>query len=260
MPEWGVFGAGTATSVSNWTYLALILCAALRPRMARAYGTAPRRPRASDVRRFLRTSVPIGGQWVLDMASFAVFSTIIARMGDLAMAANQALIQLLALSFMQVYGLSIAAGALVGRYIGARDLESAERSYRSAMRLGLTLSAVVALAFLTVPDLLLSIFTDDEALMKLGRPMLVLGAAFQIVDAVGILIAGSLRGAGDTRWPFVVQASLAWFLRLPVVYVLAVSVEGGLLGAWIGELIYLVVLSGALFYRFRSGAWRAMRV
>jgi len=197
---------------------------------------------------------------VLDMASFAIFSTIIARMGDLAMAANQTMIQLLSLSFMQVYGLSIAAGALVGRYIGARDLEAAERSYRSAMRLGLTISALVALAFLTVPDLLLSIFTRDESLMTLGRPVLVLGALFQIVDAVGILIAGALRGAGDTRWPFVVQASLAWLLRLPVVYGLAVFLEGGLLGAWIGELLYLVVLAAALFHRFRSGAWRLVRV
>ena len=80
-------------------------------------------------------------------------------------------------------------------------------------------------------------------MLELARPLLALGAFFQVVDAVGIVAGGALRGAGDTRWPFAVQATLAWALRLPAVYVFAIWLQGGVFGAWIGELVYVFVLS-----------------
>jgi multidrug resistance protein, MATE family len=256
LPAWGVAGAGAATALSNWTYSAIMLVCLLRPRTAAVYGTRPVRPDPVAMRRYARTSAPIGGQWLLDMCSFALFSTIIARMGNAAMAASQAMIQLLSLSFMQAFGISIAAGALVGRYLGARDLEAAERSYRSAMKLGFVLAAGVAVLFCAVPELLLGVFTRDPEVLALGRPLLALGAVFQLVDAAGIIVGGALRGAGDTRWPFVVQASLAWLVRLPLVYVAAVVLRGGVTGAWWGELGYIIVLGSVFLLRFQRGAWK----
>ena len=260
LPAYGVAGAGIATALANWTYAGIMLWALLRPRTVAAFGTRPVRPDPPAMRRYARTSVPVGGQWILDMVSFALFSTIIARMGDTQMAASQAMIQLLSLSFMQAFGISIAAGALVGRYVGARDLGSAERSHWSAMKLGLGLAAIIATLFLTVPGALLSIFSTDAGVVALGRPLLALGALFQLIDAVGIITGGSLRGAGDTRWPFVIQASLAWLVRLPVVYLLAVALRGGVVAAWFGELGYVAILGGAWLLRFRAGAWRAIKI
>jgi MATE family, multidrug efflux pump len=260
LPAWGVAGAGVATSLSNWTYTAVMLVALMRPRTASTYATRPVRPDFAAMRRFARTSAPIGGQWVLDMASFALFSTIIARMGNAQMAASQAMIQLLSLSFMQAFGISIASGALVGRYVGARNFAAAERSHKSALRLGLLLAVLVAGLFLSVPDVLLSVFTRDADVLALGRPLLALGALFQLIDAVGIIAGGALRGAGDTRWPFLVQASLAWSVRLPLVYLCAIVLRGGVTGAWLAELGYVAVLGTALVLRFRSGAWRKIRI
>ena len=260
LPAWGVAGAGAATALSNWTYASVMLAMFLRRRLVEEYGTWPVRPDRVAMRRYVRTSVPVGGQWVLDMISFALFSTIIARMGNVHMAASQAMIQLLSLSFMQAFGIAIASGALVGRYVGARDLVAAARSHRSAMQLGLLLATLVALLFITAPDMLLSIFTSDATVIALGRPLLAIGALFQLIDAVGIIAGGSLRGAGDTRWPFVVQASLAWFLRLPLVYGFGVVLGWGVTGAWFGELLFVAALGSAWLLRFRAGVWRTVRI
>jgi MATE family multidrug resistance protein len=176
------------------------------------------------------------------------------------MAASHAMVQLLSLSFMQALGISIAAGALVGRYVGARDLEAAERSHRSALKLGLALAIVVAALFLGIPDVLLGAFTDDREVLAVGRRLLALAALFQLLDAVGIIASGSLRGAGDTRWPFVAQATLAWALRLPLVYVAAVALDGGIVGAWLAELVFVVTLAAIFLLRFERGAWRSLRI
>ncbi|HXZ84895.1 MAG TPA: MATE family efflux transporter [Myxococcota bacterium] len=260
LPAWGIVGAGVAQSVGTWLYSAMMLYATLRRKTRARYGTRPILPRWSDFVRFLRTSAPTGGTWMLDMTTFAIFGSIIARMGDASMAASQAMLQLLALSFMQAFAISVACGTLVGRYIGAADFAAAERSYRSSLTLGMGLAAFIALLFLSVPETLLGVFSRDQEFLALGRPLLALGAFFQIVDALGIIASGALRGAGDTRWPFVVQSSLSWTLRLAAVVTFAIWLRGGVFGAWLGELCYVLALGLAWILRFRAGHWRNVRI
>ena len=260
LPQWGPFGAGVATSVADWVYLVTIAGFFLRPALAKRFATRDFRIEWSMVRRYLRTSLPIGGQWVLDMSAFALFATLVARMGDVPMAANQALLNLLSFTFMVAYGISISCSTLVGRYVGAGDLPAAERSYHTSLGLGLALAGVVALAFVTIPGPLFRIFTDDPGVLALGGPLLLLAAAFQLLDALGIVAGGALRGAGDTRWPFLVQTGLAWGLRVPLVYLFGIVLAKGVVGAWLAELVYIWVLGGAFALRLRGEAWKRAKI
>jgi MATE family multidrug resistance protein len=260
LPRLGVAGSGAAMAVGEWTFALFLGASALRRGVRARYGTAARLVRAAPLRRVLRTGLPIGGQWVLDMSAFAVFTTLVAHMGDASMAASQAFISLLSLSFMQASGLSVAAATLVGRYVGAGDPASAERSFRTALGLAGALGATVAALFLAIPETLLGLFSHDAEVLALGGPLLALGAAFQLLDALGIASAGALRGAGDTRWPFLAQAGLAWFVFLPAAWLGGVTLGGGLTGAWAGGVVYVLGLAVAFVWRFRAGAWRSMRI
>jgi MATE family multidrug resistance protein len=259
LPEWGVQGAGAATAVGSWVG-AIVLYALFRRRESSVCDTRPIAPDFGAIARFLRTGAPIGGQWCIGMTAFAGFTTVVARMGDASMAASQAFVMLLSLSFMQAVGISIAAATLVGRYVGARDEPSARLAFQSSIRIGLALAGVIAVLFVAVPTPLLRIFTDDPAVVALGRPLLVIGALFQVFDFLAIVSQGALRGAGDTRWPFAVETALGWGFFIPVAYYLGVVLEGGLTGAWFGGLIYVCALALVLMRRFRSGAWQHARI
>jgi len=259
LPAWGVAGAGAATAVAEWTGAVVLLVAFRRPTLT-PYRTATVPADATEIRRFLRTSLPIGGQWAVEMSSFALFSTLVARMGDAAMAASQVLIALLSLSFMQAIGISMASATLVGRYIGARDFASAEQSHRTSMVLGFALAAGIAGLLMGAPDWLLSVFTDDPEVVRLGRPLIVLGGIFQAFDAMQIIVGGSLRGAGDTRWPFLTQSALAWGFMLPLAYLISITLGHGLMGAWWACTAYVLVLALVLLQRFRSGSWRTIEI
>jgi MATE family multidrug resistance protein len=259
-----LYAAITANVVNavldEWIYGAFMAVAFSRRVLAERFATRFVRPHPADIRRFVRMGVPIGGQWFIDMASFAVFTTLVARMGDMEMAASQAFVMLLSMSFMQAIGISVAASTLVGRYIGAGDRPAAIQSFRSAQKFAGILGGAIAVLFLSVPELLMRVFTDDPEVISLGVPLVRLGAAFQLLDAFGIVASGSLRGAGDTRWPFLAQSILAWGLFVPLAYLLGVKLEGGLTSAWIGGTIYVLVLSATLVWRFRSGAWQRIRI
>ena len=176
LPALGITGAGVAIVSAELVYLGILLAMLLSRRNRSTYATRPGRINGREIRRLLRTSAPIGGQWLLDMTSFALFTSIVARM------------------------------------------------------------------------------------LALARPLLLLGAFFQVIDATVIVTMGALRGGGDTRWPFVVQATLAWMLRIPLVWLAAVTLDGGVVGAWVGETGYLFVLAIAIVWRFRAGRWRSIRI
>ena len=260
MPGLGVPGAAFATSLSEWVYALVLGVLFLRRGRDQGFATSLVPLRMDFVRRLLRTGLPIGGQYAVEMLSFAAFITLVARMGDASMAASQAFIALLSISFIQAEGLSIAVCTLVGRYVGAMDLAAAARCFRSGQLLTLVISGVVAALFIFLPGPLLRIFSDDPEVLLLAGPLLVVGAVYQFFDAFAIVADGALRGAGDTLVPFLVRVGLAWGLFLPLAWLLGVRLEGGLSAAWLGGALYVTILSGILVLRFRSGAWRRIQI
>ena len=260
LPELGLAGAGVATAIGQWVYGGYLLVAFLRRPTRERFATGAWSPSRDRMRRVLRTGLPIGGEWVIGMLSFAVFSTVIARMGDTSAAASQAFIVLLSFSFMQAIGISVAASTLVGRYVGADDPGAARRSFRSAQKLAAGLAIATGAVFIAFPELLIRVFSSDPEVVAVGRALVVVGAVFQFCDAFGIVAGGALRGAGDTRWPFVVHTLFAWLVFVPLAYVLGVVLDGGALGAWIAGTVYVALLTSVLLLRFWQGAWEQIEI
>ncbi|HJO25105.1 MAG: MATE family efflux transporter [Myxococcota bacterium] len=259
-PRMGVGGAGLATAISSVLGAVVLFALFQRRRTAARFATRPVAPDAAQIRRFLRVGVPIGGQWAIGMTSFAFFTTLVARMGDASMAASQAFVMLLCISFMQALGISVAAQTLAGRYVGAGLEAAVERSFRASLALGIGVAVFVGVLFVTIPGPLLRIFTDDTTVLALGRPLLAIGAVFQLFDAIAIIAEGSLRGVGDTRWPFAIETLFGWGVFVPLAYTLGVVFDGGLAGAWTGGMISLGCTAALLVWRFRSGAWRRIHI
>lgn len=260
MPRLGVVGAGLATAIAEWSFALWMIVAFARPTIRRRFRTRAARPDPRALRRFFHVGLPIGGQWVTEMVAYAILTTFVARMGEAQMAASHAFVQLMSLSFMQAEGLSMAAATLVGRYIGARRPALAERSFRSAGVLCAILSGLVLLLFVLAPEALIGIFTRDAAVLAHAAPLLTVGAFYVFFDAMAIVADGALRGAGDTRVPFVYRSAAAWLGMLPLAWLFAFPLGFGLTGAWAGSLISMVGLSALLFVRFRSGAWRQISI
>jgi MATE family multidrug resistance protein len=259
-PALGVAGAGIAHSSGNLAVALTLSICFLSRTTRRRYGTSFVGPDVAALLRFAKSSAPNGGQWLLDMGMFAVFTSIVASLGPASIAASQVLLQLLSLSFMQALAIGTASGTLVGRYLGASDAAAARRSFHSAQLLALCLGALGGLLMWSMPATLIGLFTVDQAVIALCRPLLQLGAVFQILDAVGIVACGALRGAGDTRWPFLVQATLAWLVRLPLVYWVAIVLKRGAIGAWTVELGYSALVAALMWGRFRQGRWKTAQI
>ena len=260
LPAWGVAGAATATVIAEWTSTIIVIFLILRRPLREKFGTGPIRPRWRDQLRLLRTGLPLGGAALLEMSSFAAFLTFVAWMGDSSMAASQAFVSLLSMSFMQAVGIGYAVSTLVGRYRGADDLAAATRSFYSSQKLAAAISFLTGFIFIIFPEPLMRIFTNDPQVIALGRPLLLIGAFYEILDSFSIVADGALRGAGDTYAPFIARLLLAWLVQVPLAWLFGIHLEWGLTGAWVGSGLYMLLLSGYLLARFRSGAWQYIKI
>jgi Na+-driven multidrug efflux pump len=87
----------------------------------------------------------------------------------------------------------------------------------------------------------------------------ILGAA-QPLMAVEFALGGSLRGAGDTRFPLVAILTGLFAARLAGAILVAEVFGGSVVAVWSCLLADYAVKAGLLSLRFASGAWQRVRV
>ena len=155
---------------------------------------------------------------------------IIMRAGTVAFAANQIANTVESVSFMPGMGFGVAATTLVGMKIGEKNYKKA-REYTYACAFGaVAMMSVFGIIFLLMPSFLVDLFVGDEEkrVIYLASLCLFIGAFEQPAIAISSVFAGALKGAGDTKSPFIISLATSWIIRLPLilyfVYILKLSV------------------------------------
>lgn len=256
-PAWGVTGAAVATVLANAIVTLLSAWILWHPDAHARFGT--RRVRwvgFGELRRVLMVGLPLGVGDFVDVASFTAFFAIVGRLGTEVLAANNIALQFMSLSFTMGVAVAQASSSLVAQALGAKEPQQATRVGYRATALGMVLMGLVGLGYLVAPELLMGVFSSDPAVIAAGVAVLQLVAIYQVFDAAAIVLGGSLNGAGDTTYTMVARLVCAWGLFLPLAYLFAFPLNGGVRGAWAGAMVYLIALALVYFLRFRSGRWR----
>ena len=260
-PAYGVAGAAYATVAANFINALLSAYILWMPQNRLEFGTGRfHRSSLAELRTVLKVGLPMGVGDFIEVASFSIFFALIGRLGTHTLAANNIALQYLSMSFTLGVAVAMASSSLVSQHLGAKNPELAEKVGYHATLLAMLIMGVVGLSYLIAPASFIGVFTQDESVIAAGVIILRLVAFYQIIDAVAIVLGGSLNGAGDTTYTMLVKLIFAWGLFLPSAWFLAFPLEGGIRGAWIGALLYLFSLSLMYFLRFRSGRWKAIQL
>jgi putative MATE family efflux protein len=260
-PEMGTAGAGLATTLSST--LAFILYAAF-------YSLTSVRKTYSglwwgylsmvDLKQVLRISLPAAFQNFGVIIGFATFMVIMGMVNTVALAATEIVFNILSFSFMPAMGFLYATQTLVSENIGSGDFDKAARSVRMATRLCMLFMGSMGIAFILIPQGILRIFTNEQAIIiSAAIPLQILGLV-QFIDAIGMVHLGALRGAADNTFLAIADLMLMWLFLLPVSYVTAVHFDIGILGGWVALAFYIAFFAIAARQRFKRGAWRTITV
>jgi multidrug resistance protein, MATE family len=258
-PALGLVGTGIASSIAYTVmFVGLALYIVLRPDL-RAYGVFSRlgSPDGEYFREIVRIGWPIGVTLGVETSLFTTTAFLMGTLGTVSLAAHQIALQCAAFTFMVPLGIGIATSVRVGQHAGRRDIPGARLAGGAGIALSVGAMSVAAVAFWTIPHLIVSLYMDPTlpenlAVAHLATSLLGIAAVFQLFDGVQVSASGALRGLKDTRVPMVIGTTAYLVIGLGTGYVAAFLIGLEAHGLWWG--LVLGLLSAAVLMSWRFAA------
>ena len=272
---WGMAGAAWATTAAELIGVAI----AIRMILSAEPRFAPRltwRPRIRRIVALVMLGLPMAMTASADLGAAALFQLMMVQYGVVDGAATQIVTIFTALAYMPGIGLALAGTTLVGQAIGAGDHGWAERLGNRVIAIVACYMGGVGIVIALVGDWLVPAFVnpaDPRAaeVIALCSSLLWLAAAYQFFDGVNFASAFCLRGAGDARVPALIVLACGTLVFLPLTHLLTFAPgEGwfdaapglgfGAVGGWYAILVYVLLIGSALWLRWKTGAWKRIRL
>jgi len=253
-PHWGLQGAALAVGLAESIGVAYLFWA------CRNILRRSQHLRFDLIRSGWHIGAPVSGERVVQQAGIMLYTKIVLVYGTIAYAAHQVGLSIESFSFLPGYGFAIAAATMVGQSIGARKYVRAKLENWEANRLAATGMAAMGMVFFFFPYALMRGFTQDEAVIQLGTQFLRIVAILQIPLALTMVLAGSLRGAGDTRFIMWATTVGMWGVRVPLAFLFGIWLELGVYYVWTAMIADWTLRMALLLWRYQSERWREIQV
>ncbi|MCR1842440.1 MATE family efflux transporter [Murimonas intestini] len=147
----------------------------------------------SQIRRLV---IPIVIQNLLSAAVNSADVVMLNYVGQSSISAVSLASQYASVLFMVYYGLGTGATMLCAQYFGKGDMKAIKAVEGIALRFSLAISSAFALAALAIPDLMMTLFTSDPELIRLGSSYLrILSVSYLCWGIIEIYLA-ILRSIG----------------------------------------------------------------
>ena len=258
LPRLGVLGSGIGAASARGLGGLLMLALLVRGRGPVKIGYKIPRPDLKTIGQILRVGLPAAAEQLLMRFGQLLLATFITGLGTVAYAAHQVAINALSVAYMPGFGFALAATTLVGQELGARRPERASQSAYEALRMVVSVMAIMGGLVSIFSAQVMGVFTSDPAVIAAGVPALRIAGFAMPFLGIGFTLAGSLRGAGDTTSVLVIYGSCIWVVRVANAYWLGPRL--GLTGIWIAVGVDFIARAVLLALRFRSGKWKLVEV
>jgi multidrug resistance protein, MATE family len=201
---WGVPGVAVSTLIAEWVGLALALWLARDALGANLRLGLARMGDRLAIRRMFSASRDIMARTILLNLSFTTFVFLGARFGDVTLAANQVLMQFLAVTAYALDGFAFAAEALIGQAVGARSMADTRAAGRICMQWGIGGAVGLAVVFALTGPGIIDLMTTSPDVREVARSFLpwliaapLIGVAAWVYDGIfiGALLTGDMLRA-----------------------------------------------------------------
>jgi MATE family, multidrug efflux pump len=215
---------------------------------------APLRPSLGRIRVQFSAARDLTLRTASFFVAFTVATAVAARIGDATLAAHQIGAQLWTFCALFLDSTAIAAQALIGRLLGAGEVEAAQALGRRLLWagawLGIAFAVILGAGYAVVPRA----FSSDPSVIAKAHVLWPFLVAMMPLNGWVFALDGILLGAGDLRFMRNVSAAAAVLGYVPIT--LATAEFGwGLAGIWIGISAFIWIRTGIGFARWRGRRW-----
>ncbi|WP_065328008.1 MATE family efflux transporter, partial [Tritonibacter mobilis] len=244
---WGVEGVATATLIAEWSGLALGLWLCGSAFAGDQWHDWARIFDRVRIKRMMQVNGDIMVRSVLLNLSFTTFLFLGADLGDVTLAANQVLIQLLQMTAFALDGFAFSAEALVGGAVGARDSARLRRAVIVSSYWGVGFSVALAMVFWWGGPALIDLMATAPEVRETARHYLIWVALAPLISVASFMFDGIYIGATWTRDMRIamIQAVGGYVIAL-VIFVPALGNHG----LWLALMVLNIARAATLAARY----------
>jgi putative MATE family efflux protein len=209
------------------------------------------------IEQLVRVSAPLVARRVAEGIAVFPLLWVASSFGQAVVAALEVGRRVRALLGSFSWGFSIAASTLVGQRLGAGDENGATAYGQDIIRLSALVYVLASAAVVTAATPIARVFVDDPTAIAATAAFVIVAAVSTVPLGVNGSITGSLRGAGDTRWPFFAAMLGLYVFALPAALLGTVTALG-VGGLYAAVLVEKFVPMGVNLIRFQSDRWQAV--
>ena len=207
----------------------------------------------------LNIGFPAMIEQLLMRAGMIIFAKTVATLGTTAYATHQVCMNIQALSFMTGQAFAVSATTLMGQSLGKRRTDMAQAYCSRTRSVGFIFSLVLASVFILFGGEIVGLYNSDSEIIRIGGQIMLFVAFLQPFQSSQFIIAGALRGAGDTR-ATAIFTFITMLLIRPIVAIILVNLGLGLYGAWAAMACDQVIRSALVLNRYNSGKWKLIKL
>lgn len=276
-PEIGWKGLAIGTAIGHSLGGLIMLFVFVRGRAGLRLKRKLLTPNISIIRSLLRVGLPGGMDVGVLLFSQMIFLAMINALGTSAAAAHGLAVQIEAACFLPGAAFQAAAATMAGQFLGAKMPDRAARSGWWCLLSGGLIMCSMAVVIYTYGHHVAFFFTgsyDDPTTLTASKLLKIISFVMPFLAMVMIL-TGSLRGAGDTVWPFAFTMFGFFAIRIPLAAIfgfndlsfinelLGINASGfgwGIVGAWYAMIIDVIIRALLAMWRFIQGGWKQRRL
>ncbi|WP_028561098.1 MATE family efflux transporter [Paenibacillus pinihumi] len=207
------------------------------------------------ISKILKIGIPSALEQVMYQSCQIMFLFYATFLGEASMAARQYAANISMFIYLFAFAIGMGTSIIVGRMVGAGRPEVAyQRVWKSARSASIATLVMVAV-IITFREPLMSIFTNDPEVIRLGANVLLLSIVLETGRTINIIIVNALRASGDAKFPLWIGMFTMVGMSVPLGYLFVFKLDMGLAGIWLAiasdEWLRAIIMS----LRWRSRSW-----
>jgi putative MATE family efflux protein len=257
-PRLEIVGAALATVIGQ-TVAFIIALVAITKKSNYVYISFEKgnfKPNRLALQDIVHIGLPAAGEQLIMRAGMILYTRVVAGLGTTMHATHMICMNIQALSFMNGQAFAVSSTSLVGQSLGKHRPDMAQAYSKRRQNTGFVVAAIFAAIFVFFGRNIVSLYTDVDEVINMGAEILLMVAVMQPFQASQLILAGSMRGAGDTRVVAYITGFTMLIVRPLTAYVLVNKMHMGLVGAWIAMMADQALRTILVFARYRSGKWK----
>lgn len=259
-PELGVAGASLATVLGQVVAFIIAFIVIIRGngflKLEFKLGFKPDKVVLGNM---VNIGLPAMVEQLLMRAGMIIFAKTVASLGTTAYATHQVCMNIQALSFMTGQAFAVSATTMMGQSLGKRRTDMAQAYCSRTRKVGLVFSLLLAVVFILFGGEIVGLYNSDPEIIRIGGQIMLFVAFLQPFQSSQFIIAGGLRGAGDTKATAIFTFITVLLVR-PIVAIVLVHFGLGLYGAWAAMATDQILRSALVLYRYNSGKWKLIKL